>query len=156
MNLQSVLKKDLRFFEFHLNMMQRPDAGMVTATFSPHYICEYLLLQKKKKHLWIPLQEIKPMFANKFQSFQHLAPCRSICSHFKCFIWLHFLFLKFFMQLQVAYLIYCWIFFDRLQWSTRISKRICSACLMKRQILSMFFYLHIINLGRLGFLGSRV
>jgi hypothetical protein len=28
--------------------------------------------------------------------------------------------------------------------------------LMKRQILSMFFYLHIINLGRLGFLGSRV
>lgn len=111
---------------------------------------------KKKKHLWIPLQEIKPMFANKFQSFQHLAPCRPICSHFKCFIWLHFLFLKFFMQLQVAYLIYCWIFFDRLQWSTRISKRICSACLMKRQILSMFFYLHIINLGRLGFLGSRV
>ena len=73
-------------------MMRRLDIAMIAAAFSPCNICEH------------HLQEIKPVFANKFQSFQHLAHFHRIYPHLNALLDYIFLIWKIFMQ-QVGCLI---------------------------------------------------
>ena len=66
-----------------LQMMRRLDIAMIAAAFSPCNICEH------------HLQEIKPVFANKFQSFQHLAHFHRIYPHLKLYLTIFFWFGRF-------------------------------------------------------------